>query len=230
MYAILRFLPWQRTETGGGNSIGTFQHDHCVDSASLTMDRTVKENWHIELDSSVRFAALSEWYYFYAHMMDWFAFGILGENGRDLLANYMVELGIVPFVKASWLGGSDKFWEPLITNCLSTYNERQFEYTAATNIFSQQQGGAPGLNDALSENPEAKVSRLFQKLYTILESNVEDFESRSGKVYTTSKALGISLTRANRMEIFFVVQNLALPSIQDKSLTNGLRQMHRLLK
>ena len=197
---------------------------------SFAMDRIVKENWHTELDSSGRFALLSEWYYFYAHMMDWFAFGILGEKGRDLLADYMVELGIVPFVRVSWPSGGDEFWEPLIADCLSTYNKRQFEYTAATSIFSQQPGGVPGLNDALSESPEAKVSCLFQELYTILEGNVEGFESRSEKALTTSKALGIDLGSANRLEIFLVVQNMVVPSLNDKSLTDGLRQMHRMLR
>lgn len=69
---------------------------------------TSEMEWNAKLEPHIGFAMHCEFYYFYAHFMDWLAFHELGEKGRDLIADMVVDSGIIPLVKGSWPNAGDE--------------------------------------------------------------------------------------------------------------------------
>ena len=115
------------------------------------LEKAIKEQWRTELEPQVRFGLQCEWYYFYAHLMDWVAFRMLGKKGRDLLVDLTLELGIIPLVRISWPGAGDDFWEPLIADRLSSLNASSPSEDYLTAFAGQRQwiattncAGCPG--------------------------------------------------------------------------------------
>ena len=160
-----------------------------VGMASLRSNASLKialrEKWNKgAMDASVEYAVRREFYCFYAHILDYFSFDVLGDHGRVLVTDSIVPLGIVPLVHRSLPGAGDEVWEPVIADFLEYFNIVQFKYALSKVVFVSNldeilRGGGVPVNDALSDEPEAKVSRLIQSINHILENDLSAFGLKS---------------------------------------------------
>ena len=205
-----------------------------VDSM-FALNTALEDHWNIDVELPILFTVNCEWYYFYAHLMDWYAFQAMGVKGQDILVDRTVEFGIVPLVRGEIPNGDDDTWEPLIAELLGTLNRRQIEYAAAKTVFVDNfdavlaQGGVPGVNDAFADQPTAKVSRLFQRINATLIEGVQDFETPSGKVKETAEIWGMSLSGASSSDLFLRIQTIAMQELGRSRLLEGIRGIGPLI-
>ena len=127
--------------------------------SARAIEADLKEQFEITLEPKAGYDLSCELFCFYAHTLDFFAFGWLGEPGRDLLMNLLVPLGIEPLVQSSLAKSSEEAREAHIANLLEQFNTMTFEYAKSRNVvvsnFTEvlKQGGVPGVTDALSAEP-----------------------------------------------------------------------------
>ncbi len=131
--------------------------------------------WNAKLAPFVQARVHCEFYYFYAHVMDRFAFQELGEQGRDFFVDAIVDLGLTPLIKHSFPDAGEESWQRLIHDELENFNSAQDEY-ATCRIFMLKQTEKP-FEDAFSDNPEALGSRLFQNITEELEKNSPELDA-----------------------------------------------------
>lgn len=138
-----------------------------------------------------------ELYVFYIHLLDWFAFGILGEPQRNLIADQIGRLGLAPFVQRyrPWgVAGSQRLQE---INMLRSVVNRGSYYAEVDALFwePEQRGefGSVivfGLEDVLLDDPQAKVSRLAKVMLAVLFLDMPGFGENSEVGRDGAKALG----------------------------------------
>ena len=204
--------------------------------STVDMSKVVAEQWNKDISPSFQYSLLREWYCFYGHLLDWFAFHYLGEDGRDFIIDQIVPLGIVPLVRLTWPNAGDDFWEPRIADMLSAINERQTLYAPAQSIFVSnmdailKKGGVPGFGDVFEDEPTAKVSRLFRALTFIFNEEIPEFGKNSNKVRQTAEIWGISLEGASDLELFMLVQLQVMNGLATSRLSdNVLRAKHHVV-
>ena len=173
---------------------------------------------------------------FYAHTLDFLAFGCLGEHGRDLLMDLLVPLGIEPLVQSSLAKSSEEDREAHIENLLDRFNTMTFEYAKSPDVvvsdFTQiaKQGGIPGLTDALSTEPEAKMSRLIQNINGLLQAHAPGFGEKSELARETAEAFGSGVQETSFIVLFTIVQTSVLAEAQRADLREKTRKMRRLVR
>ncbi len=196
----------------------------------------LKEQWNTQAEPLVDYALRREFYCFYLHILGYYSFGTLGEGGRDFVMDRAVPMGIAPFVWASHPGAGDKIWEPEIANLLELFNAREFEYAESASVFVEnmmavlQNGGVPGVNDALSDYPGAKVSRLIQNLNGILKYDVPGLETKSELALGLAEGLGADQRAMSLVVLCAVIQNSVFVELANSKLIDSIRKMRSLIR
>ena len=129
---------------------------------------------------ATRWHAHCEWFFFYAHLVDWFAFHKLGESKRNPVVDSGVELGLEPFVVRHWPTLDDDKREGMISDLIEALNFRNRLYLGADELFTNLAPTAraaviPGFDDSLRDEPKAKASRLSNFIHVILGSEESVF-------------------------------------------------------
>ena len=211
-----------------------------VGMASLRSNASLKialrEKWNMgAMDASVEYAVRREFYCFYAHILDYFSFSVLGDRGRVLVTDSLVPLGIVPLVHRSLPGAGDEVREPVIADFLEYFNTVQFDYALSRVVFVSdmeeilRNDGVP-VNDAFSDQPEAKVSRLIQKLNSILENNLPELEMKSEMAIEGADAFGASPKAMSFVILCAVIQNIVYPELAKAKLAEAIRKLRPLIR
>jgi len=80
------------------------------------------------------------------------------------------DLGRRPLVNHSWPDASEEVRDRLIQGAFADFNSAQEEFATSRTLFLEDTGKI--FNDAFSDNPESKVSRLFQNIKEFLEKKL----------------------------------------------------------
>ena len=211
-----------------------------VGMASLRSNASLKialrEKWNQgPMDASVEYALRREFYCFYAHVLDYFSFGVLGDRGRVMVTDPLVPLGILPHVHSSIPGADDEAWEPVIADFLEHFNIVQLDYAQSKVVFVSNleeilRGGGVPVNDAFSDEPEAKVSRLIQNINHILENGLPGFESKSDLALDGAEVFGASPKVMNFVTLCAVIQNIVYPELAKAKLMETIRKLRPLIR
>ena len=156
----------------------------------------LKEKLETALEPSAYFDLRCEYFCFYAHILDYFSFGTLGEDGRDLVTDQGIPVVIEELVNRSLPEVDDEVKVEHARDLLEHFNVMTFEYAKSPSVFVGnfyqvlRQGGVPGVNDAFSDEPESKVSRLVQNVNETLKDYIPDLGTESGFVRRSAEAFG----------------------------------------
>ncbi len=203
--------------------------------STIAIETTLKEKLETALKSSAGYDLRCEIYCFYAHILDYFSFGVLGVRGRDIVMDDLVPLGIVPFVHISVLEAGDEVWEPLIADLLERSNTMTFEYSESHDVFTRnmaqvvQRGGVPGTVDAFSDEPEAKVSRLIQNVNLTLQGHLPRFGTKSELVFGGAAGFGTSPESMSFVLLCAAVQNTIYQELAEANLLDRLSKIRPLV-
>ena len=196
----------------------------------------LKEKLETTLEPSASYDLRCEFFCFYAHMLDYFSFGVLGERGRDIVTDYGVEEGIAILVDGSMTRASYKVKVEHAQDLLERYNVMTFEYAKSPSVFVSnfyqvlQQGGVPGVNDAFSDEPESKVSRLVQNVNETLAEHIPDLGTKSDFVRGAAEAFGSGPEGWSLIALCATIQSSVHIALTEANLTEKLGKMRRLIR
>ena len=206
-------------------------------NSTFATENVLRDKLETTLDPSARWDLLCEIYCFYSHILDYFSFGVLGEQGRDIVVDGIVPAAIVPLVHAAFPHADDEIREPLIADLLERVNVMTFEYSESREIFVSdfqqvlQQGGIPGVNDTISDRPEAKVSRLIQNVDGTLQDYIPDFGLNSKFVRQGMDAFGSDSPEFYRLVLLCgAIQNSIFQELNEATLLEHLRKIRSLIQ
>ena len=196
----------------------------------------LKEKLETTLDPSASYDLRCEFFCFYAHMLDYFSFGALGERGRDIVTDYGVREGIEALVNGSVSSASYEVKVAHAQDLLERFNVMTFEYAKSPSVFVSnfyqvlQQGGVPGVNDAFSDEPESKVSRLVQNVNETLKDYIPDFGTESDFVRRSAEAFGSDSEGWALIALCATIQASVHVALTEANLTEKLGKMRRLIR
>ena len=196
----------------------------------------LKEKLETTLDPSAGYDLRCELFCFYAHMLDYFSFGALGAHGRDMVVDYGVEEGIATLVDSSMTRASYEVKVAHAQDLLERLNVMTFEYAKSPSVFVSnfyqvlQQGGVPGVNDAFSDEPESKVSRLVQNVNENLKDYIPDLGTESAFVRGAAEAFGSASEGWALIALCAAIQASVHKELTEANLSEKLRRMRRLIR
>ena len=213
---------------------------YAVGLATATTEGTVatmlREKLETALEPSAYFDLRCEYFCFYAHILDYFSFGALGEGGRDLVTDHGIPVVIEELVNRSLLGVDDEVKLAHTRDLLERYNVMTFEYAKSPSVFVSnfyqvlQQGGVPGVNDAFSDEPESKVSRLVQNVNETIKDYIPDFGTESDFVCRSAEAFGSDSEGWALIALCATIQTSVYVALTEANLTEKLGKMRRLIQ
>lgn len=196
----------------------------------------LKEKLETTLDPSASYDLRCELFCFYAHMLDYFSFGALGARGRAIVTDYGVGEGIEALVNGSVSTASHAVKVVHAQDLLERYNVMTFEYARSPSVFVSnfyqilQQGGVPGVNDAFSDEPESKVSRLVQNVNETLTEHIPDLGTKSDFVRGAAEAFGSGSEGWALIALCATIQASVHMELTEANLNEKLRKMRRLIR
>ena len=196
----------------------------------------LKEKLETTLEPSASYDLRCEFFCFYAHILDYFSFGALGERGRDIVTDYGIENGIADLVNSSMSKASYEVKVAHAQDLLERFNVMTFEYAKSPSVFVSnfyqvlQQGGVPGVNDALSDEPESKVSRLVQNVNETLAEHIPDLGTKSDFVRGAAEAFGSGPEGWALIALCATIQTSVYVALTEANLTEKLGKMRRLIR
>ena len=110
------------------------------------------------------------------------------------------------------------------------------EYAKSPSVFVSnfyqvlQQGGVPGVNDAFSDEPESKVSRLVQNVNETLTEHVPDLGTKSEFVRGAAEAFGSGPEGWTLIALCATIQPSVHMALTEANLTEKLGKMRRLIR
>ena len=163
--------------------------------STIAIERILDEKLETTLESSARYNLCCEIFCFYSHIVDYLLLGKLGEHRALLVRAQLVPFGVERLVQSSLSEAGDEVWDPNITDPATLLKRslissskvmdlvelnivRNTEYFECQDVFvsdvteAYQRGDAPGITDALSDEPDSKVSRLVQNAYETLQASI----------------------------------------------------------
>ena len=195
----------------------------------------LEEKLESTLEPSASYDLRCEFFCFYAHMLDYFSFAALGEHGRDIVTDYGIEEGIADLVNSSMSMASYEVKVAHAQDLLERFNVMTLEYTKSPSVFVSnfyqvlQQGGVPGVNDAFSDEPESKVSRLVQNVNETLTEHIPDLGTKSNFVRGTAEAFGTDSEGWALIALCATIQTSVHLALTEANLTERLGKMRRLI-
>ena len=204
--------------------------------ATLEIEAALKEYLETTVEPKASYDLRSEIFCFYAHTLDFLSFECLGEGGRDIVMDYLTPLGIEPLVRSSLANSGEEVWEAHIAALLEHFNSMTFEYSKSQHVivsnFEQvrQQGGVPGVNDALSDEPEAKMSRLIQKVNGLLQSHIPKFGAESEFASEGAEAFGTNPESMGFITLCAAMQPVIYKGAAQADLRAKLRKIRHLVR
>ena len=196
----------------------------------------LKETLETTLEPSASYDLRCEFFCFYAHILDYFSFGALGARGRDIVTDYGIDEGIADLVNSSISMASYEVKAAHHQDLLKRFNAMTFEYAKSPSVFVSnfyqvlQQGGVPGIKDALSDEPESKVSRLVQNVNETLTKHVPDLGTESDYVRRSADAFGSDLASWALIGLCARIQTSVHMALTEAKLTEKLGKMRRLFR
>ena len=196
----------------------------------------LKEKLETTLGPSAYFDLRCEYFCFYAHILDYFSFGVLGEGGRDLVTDSGIPVVIEELVNRSFPGIEDEVKLAHAQDLLERFNVMTFEYAKSPSVFVSnfyqvlQQGGVPGVNDAFSDGPESKVSRLVQNVNETLKDYIPDLGTKSNFVRGATEAFGTDSEGWALIALCATIQASVHTALTEANLTEKLGKMRRLIR
>ena len=196
----------------------------------------LKEKLETTLEPSASYDLRCELFCFYAHMLDYFSFGVLGERGRDIVTDYGIEAGIEGLVNGSMTRASYEITVAHGQDLLERFNVMTFEYAKSPSVFVSnfyqvlQQGGVPGVNDAFSDEPESKVSRLVQNVNETIKEYIPDLGTESDFVRRSAEAFGSDSEGWALIALCATIQTSVHVALTEANLTEKLGKMRRLIQ
>ena len=199
----------------------------------IAVTAMLKEKLETTLEPSASYDFRCEFICFYAHILDYFSFGALGERGRDIVADYGIEEGIADLVNSSMSKASYEAKVAHAQDLLERFNVMTFEYAKSPSVFVSnfyqvlQQGGVPGVNDAFSDEPESKVSRLVQNVNETLKDHIPNFGTESDFVRRSAEAFGSGSEGWALIALCATIQTSVHVALTEANLTEILSKMRR---
>ena len=196
----------------------------------------LKEKLETPLEPSASYDLRCEFFCFYAHILDYFSFGALGEHGRDIVTDYGIEEGIADLVNSSMSRASCEVKVAHAQDLLEHFNVKTFEYAKSPSVFVSnfyqvlQQGGVPGVNDAFSDEPESKVSRLVQNVNETLRDYIPDLGTESDFVRGAAEAFDTDSEGWALIALCATIQTSIHVALTEANLTEKLGKMRRLIR
>ncbi len=196
----------------------------------------LNEKLETTLEPSAYFDLRCEYFCFYAHILDYFSFGALGEDGRDLLTDHGIPVVIEGLVNRSFPEADDDVKLAHAQDLLQRFNVMTFEYARSPSVFVSnfyqvlQQGGVPGVNDAFSDEPESKVSRLVQNVSETLTEHVPDIGTRSDFVRGAAEAFGSDSEGWALIALCATIHASVHMNLTEANLNEKLHKMRRLIR
>ena len=203
----------------------------------MAVTAMLEEKLETTLEPSASYDLRCELFCFYAHMLDYFSFGALGERGRDIVTDNGIEGGIADLVNSSMSGASYEVKIVHAQDLLERFNVMTFEYSKSPSVFVSnfytviQRGGVPGVNDAFSDEPEAKISRLAQYVNETLQEHVPGFGIESEYIRQMDEAWGGGHPEGESFTALFItIQNSVYMALAEANLTEKLGTMRRVIR
>lgn len=204
--------------------------------STLGIETALNEYLETTVDPKASYDLRCEIFCFYAHTLDFLSFASLGEHGRDMVMDYLIPLGIEPLVQSSLSNSGEEVREAHIADLLERFNTMTFEYSKSQHVmvsnFEQvrQQGGIPGVNDALSNEPEAKMSRLIQKVNGLLQSHIPKFGAESEFASEGAEAFGTNPESMGFITLCAIIQPVIYNGAAQADLRGKLRNLRSLIR
>ena len=205
--------------------------------STIAVEKALEEKMETTLEPSASYDLRREFFCFYSHLMDYFSFRALGERRRDIVMDRHFEDGIIPLVYSSMSRASDEVQVAHARDLLERYNVMTFEYAKSPAVFVSNfdevlnRRGTPGVNDALSDKPEAKVSRLAQYVNETLEEHVPGFGIESEYIRQRNKVWGGGHPEGQRfIELFIIIQVSVYAELAKANLPEKLQKIGRLIQ
>ena len=195
-----------------------------------------REKLEAILEPSASYDLRCELFCFYAHILDYFSFGALGERGRDIVTDYGIEEGIADLVNSSMSMASYEVKVAHAQDLLERFNVMTFEYAKSSSVFVSnfyqvlQQGGVPGVNDVFSDEPESKVSRLVQNVNETLKDYNPDLGTESDFVRGAAEAFGTDSEGWAMIALCATIQTSVHVELTEANLTEKLGKMRHLIR
>lgn len=196
----------------------------------------LNEKLETTLEPSAYFDLRCEYFCFYAHILDYFSFGALGEDGRDLVTDYGIPVVIEGLVNRSLPEVDYEVKLAHARDLLERYNVMALEYAKSPSVFVSnfyqvlQQGGVPGVNDAFSDEPESKVSRLVQNVNETIKDYIPDFGAESDFVRRGAEAFSTAAEGWTLIALCATIQTSVHVALTEVNLTEKLRKMRPLIR
>ena len=143
---------------------------------------------------------------------------------------------IAPLVYSSLPDAGDEIWEPHIADLLERHNLMAFEYSKSLEVFvsnfreTLRQGGVPGATDAFADEPEAKVSRLVQRIVGILEGHIPGFGTRAELVSEGAEAFGADPRAMRIIVLCAAIHNTVYKEMAEASLLERLKKIDPVIR
>ena len=196
----------------------------------------LNEKLETTLEPSAYFDLRCEYFCFYAHILDYFSFGALGEDGRDLVTDHGIPVVIEELVNRSLPEVDDEVKLAHASDLLERYNVMTLEYAKSPSVFVSnfyqvlQQGGVPGVNDAFSDEPESKVSRLVQNVNETIKDYILNFGTESDFVRRSAEAFGSDSEGWALIALCATIQASVHLALTDANLNEKLGKMRRYIR
>ena len=184
----------------------------------------VETNWEVPVGQDAHWLLLVEWYLFYTHLLDWWAFQMLGELRRNIVVDCGVEVGLAPFVARRWPNRSKEEQDVVVGNMISNINDRNAVYAKAPLLFARLEKEEPvdpwlfpGFEDSTLDEPTAKVTLLAKPIHTLLWREVPGF-SENDFIRGGVELMGTNAAAVSFLTMFPIVVTSAMAGIQQSEL------------
>lgn len=204
---------------------------------SLTeLTSKVEANWAVSVEQDAHWLLLCEWYLFYNHLLDWWAFQILGELRRNIVVDCWVEVGLVPFVAKRWPNHSKEERNAVVGNLMSSMYDRNGLYAKAPQLFARLEKTEPvdpwlfpGFEDSVLDEPTAKITPLAKNIHTLLWREVPAF-SESDFTRGSVELMGTNAADVSFLTTFPIVVMSAMTGIKQSELPVKIQDVQHHLR
>ena len=220
--------------------------------SSIAVERMIEEKLEVTLEPSANYELRCEIFCFYAHVVDYLSWGTLSERGQNLVTSGL-SFGIEQLVESSLSKTGDPIWDPNITDSL-TLMKRNFDSLSKKldlverNLFmgieyyrshygfvsditqALQRGDPPGITDALSGEPDSKVSRLVQNVYKTLQAHIPELGPDLDILRERPDTLGSDAGTMEFVELCRTIHTSVYAELSEINPLGKLQKMERLIQ
>ena len=199
-------------------------------NSTKDVEKVLKEQMELTLDSPARYDLLCEFYCLYVHILDRLA---LRAGCRTAIETTLwVGLGIFQLVEASGQSVGRKIGESRMNELLEQYKAREFEYRKLGPLFVTDMSDVLhiGVTDVFFNEPEAKASRLMETIVETLREYLPELAQKPKFVQQGADPFDTDLKATSLFVLCTAIQNSVYKELGEADLTELLSKIRPLIQ